>query len=212
MKTESYSQCGQDLFVFNLIKNKGQFLDLGCYLPKKINNTYLLELNGWNGVSVDIIDYSEQWKERSTQFINQDCFNIDFEKFLPNYFDSKTIDYLSLDMEKIGERYKLLQKILNNGYDFKVITIEHDSYLGHEFESNEKIPQREILTNNGYVLVCSDVSQKNHPTLYYEDWWVNKKYFTEDETSIWFSDKISCDKIFTKAGVDYLVNEISQSW
>lgn len=212
MKPESYSQCGQDLFVFSLIKDKGQFLDLGCYLPKKINNTYLLELNGWSGISVDIINYSEQWKERSTEFICQDCFNIDFEKFLPKYFDTKTIDYLSLDMEKIGERYKLLNKILDTDYEFKIITIEHDSYLGNDFDVNEKIPQREILTRNGYILVCSDVSQKNHPNLYYEDWWVNKKYFNEDEINVWISDKLSCDKIFDKVSVDYLINEVSQTW
>jgi hypothetical protein len=212
MKIESYSQCGQDLFVFSLIKNKGKFLDLGCYLPKKINNTYLLELNDWDGVSIDIIDYSEQWEERSTKFINQDCFNIDFEHFLPKYFNTKIIDYLSLDMEKIGERYKLLEKILNTNYEFKVITIEHDSYLGHEFEINEKIPQREILINHGYILLCSDVSQKNHPTLYYEDWWVNKKYFNESDVNNWFSDKLSCDEIFKKVGVDYLINDASLNW
>ena len=29
---ESYSQCGQDLFVINILKNKvGKFLDLGSY-------------------------------------------------------------------------------------------------------------------------------------------------------------------------------------
>ena len=64
---ESYSQCGQDIFVYNILnKNNGTFLDLGCYLPKNINNTYLLELNGWSGISLDILDYSEEWKERKT--------------------------------------------------------------------------------------------------------------------------------------------------
>ena len=64
---ESYSQCGQDLFVTSLLKGGDKkFLDLGCYLPKKINNTYLLELNGWEGMSVDIIDYSEEWKNRNS--------------------------------------------------------------------------------------------------------------------------------------------------
>jgi hypothetical protein len=209
---ESYSQCGQDLLVANLIKNKGHFLDLGCYLPKKINNTYLLELNGWEGVSVDIIDYSQQWLERSTPFVNEDCFNLNFNDFLPKYFNNKTIDYLSLDMEKIGERYKLLEKILNTDYDFKIVTIEHDSYMGYDFEINEKMPQREILTKHGYILLCSDVSQKNHPSLYYEDWWVNKKYFNDDDIRLWFSDKLSCDKIFNKVGVDYSINEISETW
>ena len=110
---ESYSQCGQDLFVTNVLKQKkGKFLDLGCYLPVKINNTFLLEQNGWTGVSVDIIDYSEEWKVRKTPFIHKDCFEIDYTTFLPNHYDDKIIDYLSLDMEVVGERYKLLQKLL----------------------------------------------------------------------------------------------------
>jgi hypothetical protein len=62
--------------------NQGKFLDLGCYLPKKINNTFLLETKGWNGVSIDIVDYSEEWKCRTNPFINEDCFNIHFNSFL----------------------------------------------------------------------------------------------------------------------------------
>ncbi len=66
---ESYSQCGQDIFVYNILKkNNGTFLDLGCYLPKNINNTYLLELNGWSGISLDIIDYNEEWKEKINSY------------------------------------------------------------------------------------------------------------------------------------------------
>ena len=87
---ESYSQCGQDFFVFNILKQKtGTFLDLGCYLPIKINNTFLLEKNGWEGVSIDIIDYSNEWKVRKTPFISEDCFNIDYQAFLPNYYNTK---------------------------------------------------------------------------------------------------------------------------
>ena len=82
---ESYSQCGQDLFVINILKkNKGKFLDLGCYLPKNINNTYLLELNGWEGVSIDIVDYSKEWEVRKTPYINENCFNINFDEFYQN--------------------------------------------------------------------------------------------------------------------------------
>ena len=165
---ESYSECGQDLFVLNLLDiNNGKFLDLGCNLPIAINNTYLLELNGWDGISVDIIDYFKEWESRKSKFINRDCFDIDFKSFLPSFYDEKIIDYLSLDMEKVGERCKILKKILESGYLFKIITIEHDSYLGPEFELNEKAPQREILKNYGYKLICSDVSQKQHPNLYY---------------------------------------------
>lgn len=210
---ESYSQCGQDLFVTNVLKQKkGKFLDLGCYLPVKINNTFLLEQNGWTGVSVDIIDYSEEWKVRKTPFIHKDCFEIDYTTFLPNHYDDKIIDYLSLDMEVVGERYKLLQKLLETDYKFKVITIEHDAHIGPKFVVNEQIPQRELLNNSGYILVCSDVSQKDYPLSFYEDWWVNKEFFNEEEIQSWKSDKLSCDKIFEKNNIQYIINEESKSW
>jgi hypothetical protein len=210
---ESYSECGQDLFVLNLLDIKnGKFLDLGCNLPITINNTYLLELNGWDGISVDIIDYSKEWESRKSKFINRDCFDIDFKSFLPSFYDEKIIDYLSLDMEKVGERYKILEKILDSGYLFKIITIEHDSYLGPEFELNEKVPQREILKNYGYKLICSDVSQKQNPNLYYEDWWVNEKFFDEKILDSWISDKLSCDKIFDKNNIQYIINDETRKW
>ena len=205
---ESYSECGQDLFVINLLDIKnGKFLDLGCNLPIKINNTYLLELNGWDGVSVDILDYSNEWQSRKSKFINEDCFKIDFNNFLPKYYNEKIIDYLSLDMEKVGERYTLLEKLLMTDYTFKIITIEHDSYLGDNYELNEKIPQREILNRYGYKLICTDVSQEKNPDLYYEDWWVNEKYFDEKNIKSWVSDKLSCDKIFNKNNIKYVVND-----
>ena len=115
-------------------------------------------------------------------------------------------------MEIVGERFKLLKKLLDTNYKFKVITIEHDSYLGQNYINNEKIPQRDILNNAGYILVCSDVSQKDHPTLFYEDWWVNKEFFTEVELEQWKSDKLSCDKIFVKNDINYIVNKESIIW
>ena len=210
---ESYSQCGQDIFVYNILnKNNGTFLDLGCYLPKNINNTYLLELNGWLGISLDIIDYSEEWKERKNKFIQQDCMNVNLDELLDSNYDNKVIDYLSLDMEVLGDRFKLLEKIMETSYEFKVITIEHDSYLSEDYVNVEKLPQRKLLKEKGYILVCGDVSQKQYPTLFYEDWWVNSKYFNEEDIKTWFSDKLSCDTIFNKLNINYNVNAISEKW
>ena len=210
---ESYSQCGQDIFVYNILnKNNGTFLDLGCYLPKNINNTYILELNGWSGISLDIIDYSEEWKERKNKFIQQDCMNVNLDELLDSNYDNKVIDYLSLDMEVLGDRFKLLEKIMETSYEFKVITIEHDSYLSEDYVNVEKLPQRKLLKEKGYILVCGDVSQKQYPTLFYEDWWVNSKYFNEEDIKTWFSDKLSCDTIFNKLNINYNVNAISEKW
>jgi hypothetical protein len=201
---KSYSQSGQDLFVYNIIgKNDGSFLDLGCSFATEINNTYLLELMGWKGVSLDIIDFSEDWKKRKNIFLQMDCTKINYNEFLNEYYTSTTIDYLTLDMEKPGDRYSVLKSIMNSNYDFKVITIEHDSYLGDEYIIKEKIPQRELLMSKGYHLLCSDVSQKEHPTLYFEDWWVNTKYFDIQNLSSWKFDKTSVDKIFESNKIIY---------
>jgi hypothetical protein len=209
----SYSQCGQDIFVYSLLKNNnGTFLDLGCNLPIKINNTYLLELKNWQGVSIDIVNYEKEWTIRNTPFVNEDCFKIDFINFLPKYFNDKIIDYLSLDMEVVGERYKLLKNVLDSGYEFKIITIEHDSHINENFEKNEKIPQRKILNEFGYHLLCGDVSQMQHPNSFYEDWWVNPKYFNLLDLKKWISNKESCDKIFNKVDIKYIIAEESKKW
>jgi hypothetical protein len=203
---ESYSQSGQDLFVYNLMNGKtGTFLDLGCSLPKKINNTYLLELNGWDGISLDIQDFNEQWKVRNCKFLQKDCLNQDYNDLLKDYYSDKVIDYLTLDMEGCGDRFKLLQKIIDTNYTFKIITIEHDAYIGNHFHEQERVPQRELLKSKGYRLLCADVSHelyKNHP---FEDWWVNEEYFEKSELDKWSSDNISCDEIFNKLNIEYKV-------
>lgn len=209
---KSYSQCGQDIFVINIIKeHTGKFLDLGCSLPKKINNTYLLELNGWTGISLDIQDFSSQWKERKNPFIQSNCLTEDYNHLLPKHYDSNLIDYLTLDMEAIGDRYKLLKKILDYNYEFKVITIEHDGYINENFIREEKLPQRQLLKSKGYRLLCSDISHPNAPNLFFEDWWVNPKFFSEEDLDKWVSDKISCDKIFQKLNINYELADESKN-
>jgi len=210
---KSFSQCGQDLFVLNLLKiQNGTFLDLGCYLPKNINNTFLLEENGWRGLSLDINNYSKEWCVRKNKFIQCDCFTQDYNKLLNENYKDSVIDYLTLDMEVLGDRYRLLDIVLKTNYEFKIITIEHDSHLGEEYVKKEKNPQRELLTKMGYVLVCSDVSHKDFPNDFYEDWWINKKYVSEDEYKPWLSDKESFDKILKKNNVNYQISDESKSW
>lgn len=206
---KSYSQAAQDVFVYNILKkDNGTFLDLGCSLPIFINNTYALELKGWYGISVDILDYSSEWElHRKNKFIQKNCMNIDFDTFLSQYYKDNIIDYLSLDMETLGDRFKLLEKVINSNYEFRVITIEHDSYIDKEttnnFEKFEKNTQRQLLESKGYILLCSDVSQKNYPQLYYEDWWINSKYLNKKDYESWISDKTSCDLIMDKNNIRY---------
>lgn len=52
----SYSQKGEDLMVCSYFDQRktGFYLDIGCYHPRWISNTYLLHKKGWKGVALDI--------------------------------------------------------------------------------------------------------------------------------------------------------------
>ncbi|MGE5426221.1 MAG: FkbM family methyltransferase [Bacillota bacterium] len=54
---KSYSQFGEDMVLSSLIwqRNikKGFYVDIGCFAPKKLSNTYFYYKKGWRGINVD---------------------------------------------------------------------------------------------------------------------------------------------------------------
>ena len=184
---KSYAQIGQDIFVMRLLNEqnyKGYFVEIGGYLPIEINNTMLLEENGWSGISLDINDYSEQWKVRKTPLLIRDAINCDFNQIFSENSVPAVVDYLSVDVELEGERYKALLNCWNADREYKIITIEHDQYMG--YSESERKPQRDFLTANGYHLLFGNV--KNSDGVAYEDWWINPKFFDMDKLSPLSSD------------------------
>ena len=55
-KRLTYSQNQEDLFINNYFKdkNKGFYLDIGCYHPIMYSNTALLYNRGWEGTNIDM--------------------------------------------------------------------------------------------------------------------------------------------------------------
>lgn len=51
-----YSQFAEDIAIKRLFDDAapGFFVDVGCYHPKKYNNTWQLYLDGWRGINIDI--------------------------------------------------------------------------------------------------------------------------------------------------------------
>jgi hypothetical protein len=189
-------------------KNPGIFLDVGCFRPILINNTYLLELHGWDGISVDMKDVSSEWYDkRKTKFVMSDAFSVDYSSLLNSEFGTNLIDYLSVDLEIVGDRVKILKKILDSGIEAKIITIEHDGYLGDEFVNLEKNPQREYLKEKGYVLLCSDISNLEGGIFPFEDWWINPNYFEKEEYEKWMFDNQKIDTILKKLDISYTWNK-----
>ena len=59
-KKKTYSLDGEDIIISNYFKNKkkGFYIDVGCYHPIHLNNTFLLHKKGWQGVNIDIHSFS----------------------------------------------------------------------------------------------------------------------------------------------------------
>jgi len=51
---------GEDLIISDLTKNikNGFYVDAGCYHPLHLSNTYLLYKKSWNGINIDISEFS----------------------------------------------------------------------------------------------------------------------------------------------------------
>lgn len=71
----SYSQCGEDnqlkkYFFDNLPKQKF-YVDVGCYHPKRISNTFYFYNRGWSGINIDINPKSiEKFEKERKRDIN----------------------------------------------------------------------------------------------------------------------------------------------
>ena len=56
LKRERYSQWGEDRYITQYFedKEKGIYLDIGCFNPFMYSNTCLLHKKGWTGINIDI--------------------------------------------------------------------------------------------------------------------------------------------------------------
>tara|TARA_B100001029_G_scaffold159061_1_gene146134 strand:+ start:570 stop:1253 length:684 start_codon:yes stop_codon:yes gene_type:complete len=58
-KKPYYAEDKEDLLVLKKIRKKnGYFVDVGCFHPTRINNTYLLYKKGWRGLNIDMNKFS----------------------------------------------------------------------------------------------------------------------------------------------------------
>jgi hypothetical protein len=156
-----FSQIGQDRIVLKYLKNKknGSFVDIGCGFPKYINNTYVLESQyNWNGVSVDLHQYSETdgsvWDDcRTTKLVLHDALTLNYSNLFKENNLPINIDYLSLDLEPPDLSLECLFKLPFDEYQFNVITFEVDK--NREGDENRINESRNFLQSKGYTLIGS---------------------------------------------------------
>lgn len=179
---KTYSQVFQDRFVLKLIGNRGFFFDLGAgWDHGDINsNTLLLEECGWDGITVDgNMDHAQRRNDRSIRSVTISAFipRCTIKEILDENNAPKVIDYVSIDIEP--ESIVGLRNFPFDEYQFKILTFEHDLYVNG---SKQKDEAYELLTSKGYVRLCNNVNvpESMGLGLYFEDWWVNPTYFSEE--------------------------------
>ena len=185
----NYSQSGQDQFAYNLIGDKGTYLEIGAFDPIINSNTYKLEtLCGWSGFSVEY-DKSHQtaWykcnERNSSRVIWDDAFNVNYLDSINKFNLSNNIDYLSCDIEPPNNTFEILKLLINSKIKFKFISFEHDKYIsGDKFEKKAK----DFLYHNGYKIAVDNVYSRNNKYKIYETWFVHYDLdFPEINYDIW---------------------------
>lgn len=169
----SFSQSMQDIFVLTLLdgKNNGTYLELGSFEPVCYNNTYLLTRFGWTGISIDIsADLKQHWQDQrpNDNFMCCDALSLDYDNLLKNANLPDQIDYLQIDIDQGQGDVDVLEKILDTGKRFSVITFEH--------EQDFKAASSRVLQSHGYELLVENIACKDfrYDTWHvFEDWWID---------------------------------------
>lgn len=172
----SYSQAGQDLFVLKHLewKRNGTYFDIGCYVSKEGNNTYLMDVEfGWRGICMDLFDFDSMKDRRGGIFIAHDATKpypeVAFRQRAAigePYESGYRFDYLSLDVD---EATNAALPLALEFARYRVITIEHDVYARGE---EQRQHQRNLILAAGYELAVADVALPSMPSIIFEDWYV----------------------------------------
>ena len=74
------SQNNIDTIILNNVSEKGFFIEAGGSDPNDQNNTFMLEMNGWNGLIVEPkIDFNLTYQQIRPNSIVENFVLVDFE-------------------------------------------------------------------------------------------------------------------------------------
>ena len=141
IRRKTYSQLGEDIFIFKFFKNKnikGTYLDIGAFNPIKYNNTLLLFQNGWSGTNIDLNQTSIDMFNILRPSDNNKCVAISnkVEKvkvYIENIFSplntiseirSKELNINNINKNSYFVRTKKINDLVKNKFDFLNIDVE----------------------------------------------------------------------------------------
>ncbi len=175
------SQAYQDVFALKTAQHN-TYIEIGANDPVLYNNTYLLEKNGWKGISLELHqENSNQWIGRKNKIYYADAIFFDYLAALKENNLPTHIGYLSCDIEPPENTFAALKKVIEQGITFDCITFEHDIYRS---EIDYNCIATKYLEDQGYKVAVTEVYHP-HPQYHFETWYVKKDI---DYKSILFDD------------------------
>ena len=165
----------------NLLQN-GFFVDVGAGTEPEIDwacsNSLVFENRGWKGIAIDF----DPNRLRGRSCICESCMIGDgsngtntLAEVLNKNNAPKVIDYLSVDVE--GYDLIATASLIEAGYTFKVLTIEHNLYCQGQGFKNEIF---NYLSTKGYIRVVDNAGdladiEDLHRRYLFEDWYIDPR-------------------------------------
>ena len=178
IKKKTYSMDGEDLIIADYFKNKenGFYIDVGCYHPIHRNNTFLLHNKGWNGINIDIHNFSiELFNYLRPNDINYNFAISDKKEIISMYFQKELSQLSTIDY---NQAKKSLQGQIK---EKKIQAFTLDDVLVFSNSENRKIDLLDIDVEGADLKVLQGLSfQKFKPEIICVE--IHDKYLEESET------------------------------
>ncbi len=163
---------GEDLIIEDLTKNikNGFYVDAGCYHPLHLSNTYLLYKRSWNGINIDISEFSiKLFNYLRPNDVNINSAVSNTEKEISFYYQKKLSQLSTIKKEISNERMQ------GNIKEKKIKSLKLNSILNQSKFKNRQIDflnidvegaDFEVLKSLDFTIyepkiICIEIMDKN---------------------------------------------------
>ena len=163
---------GEDLIISDLTKNikNGFYVDAGCYHPLHLSNTYLLYKRSWNGINIDISEFSiKLFNYLRPNDVNINSAVSNMEKEISFYYQKKLSQLSTIKKEISNERMQ------GNIKEKKIKSLKLNSILNQSKFKNRQIDflnidvegaDFEVLKSLDFTIyepkiICIEIMEKN---------------------------------------------------
>ena len=163
---------GEDLIISDLTKNikNGFYVDAGCYHPLHLSNTYLLYKRSWNGINIDISEFSiKLFNYLRPNDVNINSAVSNMEKEISFYYQKK-LSQLSTIKKAISN-----ERMQGNIKEKKIKSLKLNSILNQSKFKNRQIDflnidvegaDFEVLKSLDFTIyepkiICIEIMEKN---------------------------------------------------